>query len=150
MRLPVGRGSRGYAAQRHIHAEVGGLFRRGNDSEAITIYCNGVDLFFAVSFYPPTAIRSPQLYPTGPPDAAKRRRAAPWGGVPLSGRQRKAALDEPEGETNSAISSPFCTMQTNDSHIPSAAKRRWVTTTGNRENCLEKQSSIGKGIRRIL
>ena len=97
MRLPVGRSSRGYAAQRHIHAEIGGiLFRRRDDSEAI-LYRNGVDLFFAVSFNPPSAIRSPQLYPTGPPDAALRRRAAPWGGVPLSGRQEKGSVGRAGG-----------------------------------------------------
>ena len=66
------------------------LFRRENDSEAI-LYRNDVDLFFAVSFYPPTAIRSPQLYPTGPPDAAKRRRAAPEGGGERGAAKRKNA-----------------------------------------------------------
>lgn len=73
------------------------LFRRENDGEAITIYRNGVGLFFAVSFNPPTAIRSPQLYPTGPPAAAKRRRAAPWGGVPLSNRQEKGSVERAGG-----------------------------------------------------
>ena len=149
MRLPVGRSSRGYAAQRHIHAEIGGiLFRRRDDSEAI-LYRNGVDLFFAVSFNPPSAIRSPQLYPTGPapppPGGGGGRHGICGVGRPRgeecrcpAGR-KKAALGEPEGETNSAIPSPFYTMQTNDSHIPSAAKRRWVTITGNRENCFESK-----------